>query len=173
MRSLAELLATCSSAEAQEEVQILLASLGRGNPKYQNQVYSGLLAVLPHGSPRAQQLALQTLHSMQVSGGGKGCLPCAPGSWEAYSYAREKGLAPFPALVRAAYGGTAGSTARTGPPPPALVPQELLGETPSAVVAPLLTVLGSAHPEVQYEGTSRPTAWWGEGRPARGSVGGR
>ncbi|XP_042675462.1 armadillo-like helical domain containing protein 1 [Centrocercus urophasianus] len=95
VRSLAELLATCSSAEAQEEVQILLASLGRGNPKYQNQVYSGLLAVLPRGSPRAQRLALQTLHSMQ----------------------------------------------------------EQLGETPSAVVAPLLAVLGSAHPEVQYEGT--------------------
>ncbi|XP_048802000.1 armadillo-like helical domain containing protein 1 isoform X2 [Lagopus muta] len=94
VRSLAELLATCSSAEAQEEVQILLASLGRGNPKYQNQVYSGLLAVLPRGSPRAQQLALQALHSMQ----------------------------------------------------------ELMGETPSAVVAPLLAVLGSAHPEVQYEG---------------------
>uniref|UniRef100_A0A669P8V4 Armadillo like helical domain containing 1 n=1 Tax=Phasianus colchicus TaxID=9054 RepID=A0A669P8V4_PHACC len=67
VRSLAELLATCSSAEAQEEAQILLGSLGRGNPKYQNQVYNGLLAVLPRGSPHAQQLALQTLHSMQVT----------------------------------------------------------------------------------------------------------
>ncbi|XP_046800811.1 armadillo-like helical domain containing protein 1 isoform X7 [Gallus gallus] len=73
VQSLAELLATCSSAEVRDEVQILLDSLGRGNPKYQNQVYSGLLAVLPCGSPHAQQLALQTLRSMQVSGGGKGC----------------------------------------------------------------------------------------------------
>lgn len=75
VQSLAELLATCSSAEVRDEVQILLDSLGRGNPKYQNQVYSGLLAVLPCGSPHAQQLALQTLRSMQVSGGGKGCPP--------------------------------------------------------------------------------------------------
>ncbi|XP_072199630.1 armadillo-like helical domain containing protein 1 isoform X2 [Excalfactoria chinensis] len=65
VQSLAKLLATCSSAEVQDEVQILLDSLGHGNPKYQNQVYSGLLAVLPHGSPHAQQLALQTLRSMQ------------------------------------------------------------------------------------------------------------
>uniref|UniRef100_A0A8V1A8N5 Armadillo like helical domain containing 1 n=2 Tax=Gallus gallus TaxID=9031 RepID=A0A8V1A8N5_CHICK len=65
VQSLAELLATCSSAEVRDEVQILLDSLGRGNPKYQNQVYSGLLAVLPCGSPHAQQLALQTLRSMQ------------------------------------------------------------------------------------------------------------
>lgn len=75
VQSLAELLATCSSAEVRDEVQILLDSLGRGNPKCQNQVYSGLLAVLPCGSPHAQQLALQTLRSMQVSGGGKGCPP--------------------------------------------------------------------------------------------------
>ncbi|XP_021261207.1 uncharacterized protein C1orf228 homolog isoform X4 [Numida meleagris] len=95
VQSLAELLATCSSPEAQEEVQILLDSLGHGNPKYQNQVYSGLVAVLPCGSPRAQQLALQTLRGMQ----------------------------------------------------------DLLGEAPPVVVAPLLAALGSAHPEVQYEAT--------------------
>lgn len=65
VQSLAKLLATSSSAEVQDEVQILLDSLGRGNPKYQNQVYSGLLAVLPCGSPHGQQLALQTLRSMQ------------------------------------------------------------------------------------------------------------
>ncbi|XP_035393880.1 armadillo-like helical domain containing protein 1 isoform X4 [Cygnus atratus] len=65
VRCLAELLATSTSAEAQEDARVLLDSLGRGNPKYQNQVYKGLIAVLPCASPRAQQLALQTLGPMQ------------------------------------------------------------------------------------------------------------
>ncbi|NWX11642.1 ARMD1 protein, partial [Aegotheles bennettii] len=65
VQSLAEFLATSNSAEAQEDVQVLLDSLGHGNPKYQNQVYKGLVAVLPCASPRAQQLALQTLRVMQ------------------------------------------------------------------------------------------------------------
>ncbi|NWZ20384.1 ARMD1 protein, partial [Asarcornis scutulata] len=65
VRCLAELLATSTSAEAQEDAQVLLDSLGRGNPKYQHQVYKGLIAVLPCASPRAQQLALQTLGAMQ------------------------------------------------------------------------------------------------------------
>ncbi|XP_032048137.1 armadillo-like helical domain containing protein 1 [Aythya fuligula] len=65
VRCLAELLATSTSAEAQEDAQVLLDTLGRGNPKYQHQVYKGLIAVLPCASPRAQQLALQTLGAMQ------------------------------------------------------------------------------------------------------------
>ncbi|NXW20723.1 ARMD1 protein, partial [Circaetus pectoralis] len=65
VRSLTEFLATSNSAEAQEDVQVLLDSLGRSNPKYQNQVYKGLIAVLLCASPRAQQLALQTLRGMQ------------------------------------------------------------------------------------------------------------
>ncbi|NXJ89277.1 ARMD1 protein, partial [Corythaixoides concolor] len=65
VQSLAEFLATSNSAEAQEDVQVLLESLGRDNPKYQNQVYKGLVAVLPCASARAQQLALQTLGVMQ------------------------------------------------------------------------------------------------------------
>ncbi|KAM8805791.1 armadillo-like helical domain containing protein 1 [Eudromia elegans] len=69
VRSLAEFLATSTSTEAQEETQLLLDSLGRGNPKYQNQVYKGLVAVLPCSSPRAQQLSLQTLRVMQEAVG--------------------------------------------------------------------------------------------------------
>ncbi|KGL93014.1 Uncharacterized protein C1orf228, partial [Charadrius vociferus] len=65
VRSLAEFLAASNSAEAQEDVQVLLDSLGHGNPKYQNQVYKGLVAVLPCASARAQQLALQTLVVLQ------------------------------------------------------------------------------------------------------------
>ncbi|NXA31585.1 ARMD1 protein, partial [Eudromia elegans] len=69
VRSLAEFLATSTSTEAQEETQLLLGSLGRGNPKYQNQVYKGLVAVLSCSSPRAQQLSLQTLRVMQEAVG--------------------------------------------------------------------------------------------------------
>ncbi|NXX21129.1 ARMD1 protein, partial [Podargus strigoides] len=65
VQSLAKFLATSNSAEAQEDVQVLIDSLGHGNPKYQNQVYKGLTAVLPCASPRAQQLVLQTLRVMQ------------------------------------------------------------------------------------------------------------
>ncbi|XP_074732305.1 armadillo-like helical domain containing protein 1 isoform X2 [Strix uralensis] len=64
VQSLTAFLAASDSAEAQEDVQVLLDSLGHGNPKYQNQVYKGLVAVLLCTSPRAQQLALQTLRSM-------------------------------------------------------------------------------------------------------------
>ncbi|XP_068809022.1 armadillo-like helical domain containing protein 1 isoform X4 [Struthio camelus] len=75
VQSIAEFLATSRSAEAQEEAQLLLESLGHGNPKYQNQVYKGLVAVLPCTSPRAQQLSLQTLRVMQQDVVGE-----APGS---------------------------------------------------------------------------------------------
>ncbi|NXI39884.1 ARMD1 protein, partial [Galbula dea] len=62
---LTKFFATSNSAEAQEDVQVLLDSLGCGNPKYQNHVYKSLVAVLPRASPRAQQLALQLLGVMQ------------------------------------------------------------------------------------------------------------
>ncbi|XP_037356395.1 armadillo-like helical domain containing protein 1 isoform X2 [Talpa occidentalis] len=65
VRSIAQFLATCKSEETQEEVQILLDSLVHGNPKYQNQVYKGLIALLPCVSPKAQQLTLQTLRTAQ------------------------------------------------------------------------------------------------------------
>uniref|UniRef100_A0A8C2XWA9 Armadillo like helical domain containing 1 n=1 Tax=Capra hircus TaxID=9925 RepID=A0A8C2XWA9_CAPHI len=65
VRSIAEFLAKSKSEETQEEVQVLLDSLIHGNPKYQNQVYKGLIALLPCASPKAQQLALQTLRTAQ------------------------------------------------------------------------------------------------------------
>ncbi|XP_059545894.1 armadillo-like helical domain containing protein 1 isoform X4 [Myotis daubentonii] len=65
VRSIAEFLAKSKSEETQEEVQVLLDSLVHGNPKYQNQVYKGLITLLPSVSPKAQQLALQTLRSAQ------------------------------------------------------------------------------------------------------------
>ena len=69
VRSIAEFLAKSKSEETQEEVQVLLDSLLHGNPKYQNQVYKGLIALLPSTSPKAQQLSLQTLRTAQVSPG--------------------------------------------------------------------------------------------------------
>uniref|UniRef100_A0A0G2K7C5 Armadillo-like helical domain containing 1 n=1 Tax=Rattus norvegicus TaxID=10116 RepID=A0A0G2K7C5_RAT len=65
VRAIAEFLAKSKSEETQEEVQVLLDTLVHGNPKYQNQVYKGLIALLPCGSPKAQQLALQTLKTAQ------------------------------------------------------------------------------------------------------------
>nr|XP_012807126.2 armadillo-like helical domain containing protein 1 [Jaculus jaculus] len=65
VRAIAEFLAQSKSEETQEEVQILLDSLVHGNPKYQNQVYKGLIALLPCASPKAQQLTLQTLRMTQ------------------------------------------------------------------------------------------------------------
>nr|XP_020039021.1 uncharacterized protein C1orf228 homolog [Castor canadensis] len=65
VRSIAEFLAKSKSEETQEEVQVLLDSLVHGNPKYQNQVYKGLIALLPCVSPKAQQLSLQTLRTAQ------------------------------------------------------------------------------------------------------------
>ncbi|XP_075411482.1 armadillo-like helical domain containing protein 1 [Tenrec ecaudatus] len=65
VRSIAEYLAKSKSEETQEEVQVLLDALVHGNPKYQNQVYKGLIALLPCTSPKAQQLSLQTLRTAQ------------------------------------------------------------------------------------------------------------
>ncbi|XP_022431243.1 armadillo-like helical domain containing protein 1 isoform X2 [Delphinapterus leucas] len=65
VRSIAEFLAKSKSEETQEEVQVLLDSLIHSNPKYQNQVYKGLIALLPCASPKAQQLSLQTLRTAQ------------------------------------------------------------------------------------------------------------
>ncbi|NXP07353.1 ARMD1 protein, partial [Thinocorus orbignyianus] len=95
VQSVAKFLATSNSAEVQADVQVLLDSLGHGNPKYQNQVYKGLIAVLSCDSPRAQQLALQTL----------------------------------------------------------VVMQDTVGEAPSILVEPVLSLLCSVHPEVQNEAT--------------------
>ncbi|KAM5248611.1 armadillo-like helical domain containing protein 1 [Ctenodactylus gundi] len=65
VRSIAEFFAKSKTEETQEEVQLLLDSLIHGNPKYHGQVYKGLIALLPCASPKAQQLALQTLQVAQ------------------------------------------------------------------------------------------------------------
>ncbi|XP_063283244.1 armadillo-like helical domain containing protein 1 [Pelobates fuscus] len=66
VRAVAECLAKARSEETQEQAQVLLETLAQGNPKYQTQVYKGLIALLPCASPKAQQLALQALRPVQM-----------------------------------------------------------------------------------------------------------
>ncbi|XP_044158294.1 armadillo-like helical domain containing protein 1 [Bufo gargarizans] len=65
VRAVAECLAKSKMEDTQEEAQVLLELLAHGNPKYQTQVYKGLIALLPCASPKAQHLALQTLRIVQ------------------------------------------------------------------------------------------------------------
>lgn len=67
VRCIAECLAKSKSERTQIEAKYLLENLAKGNPKYQNQVYKGLIAVLPCSSPKAQELAAQTLRVVQVT----------------------------------------------------------------------------------------------------------
>uniref|UniRef100_A0A8C2F6G0 Armadillo like helical domain containing 1 n=1 Tax=Cyprinus carpio TaxID=7962 RepID=A0A8C2F6G0_CYPCA len=61
VKAVAECLAKSETEGTQESAAVLLESLAYGNPKYQNQVYKGLIALLTCTSPRAQQLVLQIL----------------------------------------------------------------------------------------------------------------
>ncbi|XP_018429242.1 PREDICTED: uncharacterized protein C1orf228 homolog [Nanorana parkeri] len=67
VRSVAECLAKSKLEETQEQARVLLELLAHGNPKYQTQVYKGLIALLACESPKAQHLTLQTLRIVQVS----------------------------------------------------------------------------------------------------------
>ena len=66
VRSIAECLAKSKSEETQIQAKYLIENLAKGNPRYQNQVYKGLIALLPCTSPKAQELAVQTLQIVQV-----------------------------------------------------------------------------------------------------------
>ncbi|XP_071983661.1 armadillo-like helical domain containing protein 1 isoform X3 [Engystomops pustulosus] len=65
VRAVAECLAKSKMEDTQEKAQELLELLAHGNPRYQTQVYKGLIALLPCTSPKAQYLALQTLRTVQ------------------------------------------------------------------------------------------------------------
>ena len=66
VRSIAECLARSKSEKTQMEAKYLLENLSKGNPKFQLQVYKGLIAVLPCNSPKAQELSAQALRIVQV-----------------------------------------------------------------------------------------------------------
>jgi len=65
IRAVAECLAKSKSEETQDACRNLLLMLAQGNPKYQNQVYKGLIALLPCSSPKAQQMACNALRTVQ------------------------------------------------------------------------------------------------------------
>lgn len=69
IRAIAECLARSKSEETQEHARVMLQTLAQGNPKYQTQVYKGLIALLPCSSPKAQQMAAQTLRIVQKTVG--------------------------------------------------------------------------------------------------------
>ena len=66
IRAIAECLAKSKSEDTQECARNLLQLLAQGNPKFEVQVYKGLIALLPCSSPKAQQMAIQTLRIVQV-----------------------------------------------------------------------------------------------------------
>jgi len=65
IRAVAECLAKSKSEETQDACRNLLLMLAQGNPKYQTQVYKGLIALLPCSSPKAQQMACSALRVVQ------------------------------------------------------------------------------------------------------------
>lgn len=65
IRAIAECLAKSRSEQTQERARYLLETLAEGNPKFQMQVYKGLIALLPCSSPKAQQMSAQTLRVVQ------------------------------------------------------------------------------------------------------------
>ncbi|KAA8590015.1 hypothetical protein FQN60_013380 [Etheostoma spectabile] len=65
VKSIAQCLARSNTDESQEAAWALLESLSHGNPKYQNQIYKGLIALMTCTSPPAQQLVLHTLQTVQ------------------------------------------------------------------------------------------------------------
>ncbi|KAF7233199.1 hypothetical protein EG68_10919 [Paragonimus skrjabini miyazakii] len=60
-------MAKSTSEETQEAARNLLEILAEGNPRFADQVYKGLIGVLPCHSPKAQQLALQTIRVLQAT----------------------------------------------------------------------------------------------------------
>lgn len=67
IRAVAECMAKSKSEETQEAARYLLESLAEGNPRFADQVYKGLIGILLCNSPKAQQLALQTIRILQVN----------------------------------------------------------------------------------------------------------
>ncbi|KAK6178881.1 hypothetical protein SNE40_011367 [Patella caerulea] len=65
IRAVAECLAKAKTEETQDACRNLLLMLAQGNPKFEGQVYKGLIALLPCSSPKAQQMAAHSLRIVQ------------------------------------------------------------------------------------------------------------
>ncbi|XP_056894930.1 armadillo-like helical domain containing protein 1 [Takifugu flavidus] len=61
----AECLTHSGTGETQESAWMLLESLSHGNPKYEGEIYKGLIGHLTCTSAKAQQFVLHTLHTLQ------------------------------------------------------------------------------------------------------------
>ncbi|KAL5107834.1 Armadillo-like helical domain containing protein 1 [Taenia crassiceps] len=66
IRAVAECMAKSRSERTQEAARDVLEQLAEGNPRFRDQVYKGLIAVLPCDSAKAQQLALQSIRILQT-----------------------------------------------------------------------------------------------------------
>uniref|UniRef100_A0A3Q1DHD4 Armadillo like helical domain containing 1 n=1 Tax=Amphiprion ocellaris TaxID=80972 RepID=A0A3Q1DHD4_AMPOC len=66
VKVIAEFLATSNTDESQETASAFLESLSHGNPKYQDQIYKNLIALMTCSSPKAQQLVLHNLRTLQL-----------------------------------------------------------------------------------------------------------
>lgn len=66
IRAVAECMAKSRSERTQEAARDVLEQLAEGNPRFRDQVYKGLIAVLPCDSAKAQQLALQSIRILQI-----------------------------------------------------------------------------------------------------------
>ncbi|BHF69256.1 hypothetical protein AAHC03_013522 [Spirometra sp. Aus1] len=66
IRAVAECMAKSHSVKTQEAARDVLELLAEGNPRFRDQVYKGLIAVLPCDSAKAQQLALQSIRILQA-----------------------------------------------------------------------------------------------------------
>ncbi|KAH9499932.1 Armadillo-like helical domain containing protein 1 [Bulinus truncatus] len=65
IRSVAECLAKSKLEDTQDACRNVLLLLAQGNPKFQNQVYKAFIALLPCSSPKAQQMACNSLRVVQ------------------------------------------------------------------------------------------------------------
>nr|KAG5714104.1 hypothetical protein BaRGS_020432 [Batillaria attramentaria] len=65
IRGVAECMAKAKTEETQDACRNLLLMLAQGNPRFQVQVYKGLIALLPCTSPKAQQMAAHALRVVQ------------------------------------------------------------------------------------------------------------
>lgn len=65
IRAIAECLAKSKCEETQEYCHEMLLALSKGNPKFEQQLYKGLIALLPCNSPKAQQIAVSSLRTVQ------------------------------------------------------------------------------------------------------------
>lgn len=66
MKVIAECMVKSNADKTQEMTWMVLESLSHGNPKYLSQIYKGLIALMTCTSPKAQQLVLLTLRTVQV-----------------------------------------------------------------------------------------------------------